>query len=145
MIEVPAAALSAHTFAERLDFLSIGTNDLIQYTLALDRIDDEVSYLYKPLHPSVLQLINITLQAGLKAGIPVSLCGEMASDTQYTRLLLGMGLKCFSVQANSILEIKHIINNSNLNELAPRVRDIMNQSNAELIEQMVAQLNRDYL
>ncbi len=145
MIEVPAAALSAHTFAERLDFLSIGTNDLIQYTLALDRIDDEVSYLYKPLHPSVLQLINITLQAGIKAGIPVSLCGEMASDAQYTRLLLGMGLKCFSVQANSLLEVKHVINNSNINELAPKVREILNQPNVELIEHMVNQLNRNYV
>ncbi|MDH5736454.1 MAG: phosphoenolpyruvate--protein phosphotransferase, partial [Gammaproteobacteria bacterium] len=87
MIEVPSAALSSHTFAEKLDFLSIGTNDLIQYTLALDRIDDEVSHLYKPLHPSVLKLIDITLQAGANQGINVSLCGEMASDPKYTCLL----------------------------------------------------------
>ena len=143
MIEVPAAALSAPTFAERLDFLSIGTNDLIQYTLALDRIDDEVSYLYKPLHPSVLKLIDITLQAGVSAGIPVSLCGEMASDAQYTRLLLGMGLKHFSVQANSMLEIKDIIINSNINELAPRVKRILALPTVDQIEQQVIKLNKD--
>ena len=109
MIEVPAAALAADAFARKLDFLSIGTNDLIQYTLAIDRIDDEVNYLFNPLHPAVLKLIQMTIDAGNKAGIPVSMCGEMASDTSYTRLLLGMGLKYFSVQANALLEIKHII------------------------------------
>ena len=142
MIEVPAAALSAHTFAEKLDFLSIGTNDLIQYTLALDRIDDEDSYLYKPLHPSVLKLIDITLKAGDKAGIPVSLCGEMASDAQYTRLLLGMGLKYFSVQANSLLEIKDIIINSHSAELSSRVKDIISLPNAEQIEHQLIKLNK---
>jgi len=144
MIEVPAAALSAHTFAEKLDFLSIGTNDLIQYTLALDRIDDEVSYLYKPLHPAVLRLIDLTLQAGDNADIPVSLCGEMASDVQYTRLLLGMGLKYFSVQANSLLEIKHIINSSSISELAPRVRKILGLPDADQIERQLVQLNKNY-
>jgi len=83
MIEVPAAALAADAFASKLDFLSIGTNDLIQYTLAIDRIDDEVNYLYNPLHPAVLKLIQMTIDAGEKAGIPVSMCGEMASDTLY--------------------------------------------------------------
>ena len=85
MIEVPAAAICAPYFVRHLDFLSIGTNDLIQYALAIDRIDDEVNYLYDPLHPAVLQLIHMTLEAGHQAGIPVSLCGEMASDTRYTR------------------------------------------------------------
>ncbi len=144
MIEVPAAALSAHTFAERLDFLSIGTNDLIQYTLALDRIDDEVSYLYRPLHPSVLKLIEITLQAGVSADIPVSLCGEMASDVQYTRLLLGMGLKHFSVQPNALLEIKHVINNSRFDDLASRVNKIIRQPDSETIESMLVELNNSY-
>jgi len=81
MIEVPAAALAADAFARKLDFLSIGTNDLIQYTLAIDRIDDEVNYLFNPLHPAVLKLIQMTIDAGKKANIPVSMCGEMASDT----------------------------------------------------------------
>lgn len=144
MIEVPAAALSANTFAEKLDFLSIGTNDLIQYTLALDRIDDEVSYLYNPLHPSVLKLIDITLKAGEQHGIPVSLCGEMASDPLYTRLLLGMGLKCFSVQANSLLEIKHIIINSDISQLKPHILELLNCSHPDDIELAVAQINDEF-
>lgn len=144
MIEVPAAALSANTFADKLDFLSIGTNDLIQYTLALDRIDDEVSYLYNPLHPSVLKLIDMILRAGEDHGIPVSLCGEMASDPQYTRLLLGMGLKCFSVQANSLLEIKHIILNSNIRQLTPRINQLLGYPHPDDIAQGVIQLNDDF-
>jgi phosphotransferase system enzyme I (PtsI) len=142
MIEVPAAALAASSFARRLDFLSIGTNDLIQYTLAMDRIDDEVSHLFKPLHPAVLKLIQMTLRAGEEQGIRVSLCGEMASDPMYTRLLLGMGLRCFSVQANSLLEIKHIINNSNLGELTARVLPILDLPSANEIEPAVQELNQ---
>ena len=144
MIEVPSAALAAQTFAEKLDFLSIGTNDLIQYTLALDRIDDEVSYLYNPLHPSVLKLIDIILQAGEKTGIRVSLCGEMASDPKYTRLLLGMGLKCFSVQANSLLEIKHIINHSSIEQLAPKIREILSHTHPDDIERKLKELNHQF-
>ena len=141
MIEVPAAALSSDIFAHRMDFLSIGTNDLIQYTLAIDRIDDEVNYLYNPLHPAVLQLIKITIDAGKKAEVPVSLCGEMASDPKYTRLLLGMGLDYFSVQAHAILEIKHIINNSNLGKLRTKVRKIMASHDLYEIESLVDKLN----
>ena len=141
MIEVPAAALSASAFAKQLDFLSIGTNDLIQYTLALDRLDDEVSYLYNPLNPAVLQLINNTINAGKEAGVPVSLCGEMASDPHYTRLLLGMGLDYFSVQANSLLEVKHIINNSKLSSLRAQVQKILKAHSLHEIESLVEQLN----
>ncbi len=114
MIEVPAAAVCADTFARQLNFLSIGTNDLIQYTMAIDRVNDEVSYLYDPLHPAVLRLIHTTLQAGKKARIPVAMCGEMAGETQHTRLLLGLGLREFSVHPAMLLEIKQIINNSRL-------------------------------
>ncbi len=142
MIEVPAAALSADIFAQRMDFLSIGTNDLIQYTLAIDRIDDEVSYLYNPLHPAVLQLVKITIDAGKNAKVPVSMCGEMASDPKYTRLLLGMGLDYFSVQANAILEIKHIINNSNLGKLRSSVRKILSCHDLNEIESRVHELNK---
>lgn len=145
MIEVPAAALSAMSFARKLDFLSIGTNDLIQYTLAMDRIDDEVSHLFKPLHPSVLKLIDMTLQAGEKTGIDVSLCGEMASDPLYTRLLLGMGLHSFSVQAGSLLEVKHIINHSHLGQLTSHVRPILNMATADEIEQAVDAMNRQFV
>ena len=97
MVEVPAAAISADIFAAELDFLSIGTNDLIQYAVAIDRVNDEVSYLYDPLNPGVLRLIAATLAAGDGAGIPVGMCGEMAGDPRYTRLLLGLGLREFSV------------------------------------------------
>lgn len=142
MIEVPAAALSAEAFARQLDFLSIGTNDLIQYTLALDRVDDEVSYLYNPLNPAVLQLIQMSINAGKKARIPVSLCGEMASNPQYTRLLLGMGLEYFSVQANSLLEVKYIINHSKLSRLRPQIKKVLEHSSAQEIENQLNQLNQ---
>ena len=144
MIEVPAAALAADAFASRLDFLSIGTNDLIQYTLALDRIDDEVSHLYNPLHPSVLKLIHITLRAGEKSGIRVSMCGEMASDPHYTRLLMGMGLRCFSVQANSILEIKDIINHSRISQLQQPVSHILEMQNPDDIIASLNDLNHQF-
>jgi phosphoenolpyruvate-protein phosphotransferase (PTS system enzyme I) len=106
MIEVPAAAVAADLFAEHLDFLSIGTNDLIQYTLAIDRVDDEVNYLYDPLHPAVLRLIKTTIDAGRRADIPVTMCGEMAGDTAFTKLLLGMGLRIFSMDPTNLLEVK---------------------------------------
>ncbi|MFT5112802.1 MAG: phosphotransferase system enzyme I (PtsI) [Parasphingorhabdus sp.] len=121
MIEVPAAAISADLFARKLDFLSIGTNDLIQYTLAIDRIDDEVNYLYDPLHPSVLRLIKTTIDAGRNNNISVAMCGEMAGDPTYTRVLLGMGLKEFSMDPASLLEVKKQVLQSrvdNLSELA---------------------------
>lgn len=109
MIEVPAAAVAADLFAARLDFLSIGTNDLIQYTLAIDRGDDEVNYLYDPLHPSVLRLIKITIDAGRQAQIPVTMCGEMAGDPRFTRLLLGLGLRIFSMDPTTLLEVKKTV------------------------------------
>lgn len=109
MIEVPAAAIAAEQFAQRLDFLSIGTNDLIQYTLAIDRIDDQVDYLYDPIHPAVLTLIKTIIEAGLKSGIPVSMCGEMAGDSRYVRLLMGLGLTDFSMPPNLILETKRTL------------------------------------
>ena len=143
MIEVPAAALSALAFARKLDFLSIGTNDLIQYTLALDRIDDEVSYLYNPLNPSVLKLIYMTIQAGKKAGVPVSMCGEMASDAMYTRLLLGLGLKYFSVPATALLEIKSIIINADLSSLENDTQEILNLHHHFDIARAVNQLNNN--
>jgi len=117
MIEVPGAALAADQFAQHLDFLSIGTNDLIQYTLAIDRIDDQVNYLYDPLHPAVLILIRHTIKAGKKAGIPVGMCGEMAGDERYVRLLLGLGLTQFSMPPNQLLAVKHMLNTSDRKKL----------------------------
>jgi phosphotransferase system enzyme I (PtsI) len=125
MIEVPAAAVAADLFAPRLDFFSIGTNDLIQYTLAIDRVDDAVSYLYDPLHPSVLRLVHMTLQAGLAAGIPVAMCGEMAGDTRYTRLLLGMGLREFSMHPSGLLQVKKIVLESGIAELEQQAREVL--------------------
>ncbi|MEE8233449.1 MAG: putative PEP-binding protein, partial [Gammaproteobacteria bacterium] len=117
MIEVPAAAVCADIFAQQLDFLSIGTNDLIQYTMAIDRVNDEVNYLYDPLNPAVLRLIHTTIKAGEKETIPVAMCGEMAGETKYTRLLLGLGLREFSVHPATLLEVKQIIIDSNVGDL----------------------------
>jgi phosphotransferase system enzyme I (PtsI) len=106
MIEVPAAALVAGALAKRLDFLSIGTNDLIQYTLAIDRVDDTVSYLYDPLHPAVIRLIKHVIEAAATTRTRVGMCGEMAGDPRYTPLLLGLGLRELSMQPGSLLEVK---------------------------------------
>jgi len=141
MIEVPAAALSATAFARRLDFLSIGTNDLIQYTLAIDRVDDEVNYLYDPLHPSVLRLIKMVIDAGREAGIPVAMCGEMAGDPRYTRLLLGMGLKEFSMHPSTLQEVKRVINQSDIGELIPQVDTLLQSGEADRIVAGVEAIN----
>ena len=142
MIEVPASALAANQFAKNLDFLSIGTNDLIQYTLAIDRIDEAVNYLYDPLHPAVLQLIHLTLKAGQRAGIPVSMCGEMAGDIRYTKLLLGMGLREFSTHPASLLEVKSVINATDVSALEKRCKDILNKHiSSAKIHHLVDQLN----
>ncbi|MES2491427.1 MAG: phosphoenolpyruvate--protein phosphotransferase [Pseudomonadota bacterium] len=125
MIEVPAAAIAAPMLARHSRFFSIGTNDLIQYTLAIDRVDDEVNYLYDPLHPAVLRLIHMTIEAGVQAGIPVAMCGEMAGDPRYTRLLLGLGLTEFSMHPANVLEIKRIIIESNIGELQRKVKQLL--------------------
>ena len=142
MIEVPAAAICADIFARRLDFFSIGTNDLIQYTIAIDRIDDEVSYLYDPLHPAVLRLVAITIAAGRKAGIPVAMCGEMAGDARYTKLLLGMGLREFSVHPNALLEVKQIIGETRIAPARKLVRRILRSTRSATRLALVDELNR---
>ncbi len=143
MIEVPAAAVSADLFAAHLDFLSIGTNDLIQYTLAIDRVDDSVNYLYDPLHPAVLRLIAMTIQAGQRQGIPVGMCGEMAGDSRYTRLLLGLGLREFSMHPAAILEIKKIIRESTVTELEHLTTAIMEARDHRARQALVEALNGD--
>jgi phosphotransferase system enzyme I (PtsI) len=137
MIEVPAAALSAKAFARRLDFLSIGTNDLIQYTLAIDRIDDSVSYLYDPLHPAVLRLIQMTIEAGQACGIPVSMCGEMAGNPGCVPLLLGLGLRELSMQPGSLLEIKKIVRGSHIARLQSATRELFARMDDEDPQQLV--------
>ena len=141
MIEVPAAAICADMFARHLDFLSIGTNDLIQYTMAIDRIDDEVNYLYDPLNPAVLRLVHTAIKAGQKIGIPVAMCGEMAGDSQYTRLLLGMGLKEFSVHPNDLLEIKEVIIASYISELRKLTQRVLRVTKASTRAELVDEMN----
>ena len=125
MIEVPAAAICADAFAEVLDFFSIGTNDLIQYTIAIDRVNDEVNYLYNPLHPAVLRLVSMTIEAGNRANIPVSMCGEMASDIRYTKLLLAMGLRELSVHPSMILEVRKVITETNVDQIQPALGELL--------------------
>lgn len=141
MIEIPAAALSLPMFIRRMDFLSIGTNDLIQYTLAIDRVDHEVAHLYNPLHPAILQLISWTIKAGEKAGIPVAVCGEMAGDTKLTRLLLGMGLREFSMYPAQLLSVKQEILNSDIKIIEPQIRKILRSVEPGSIAEAVQQLH----
>lgn len=142
MVEVPAAALQARAFARRLDFLSIGTNDLIQYTLASDRIDEEVNYLYDPLHPGVIRLIKSVIREARAVDTPVAMCGEMAGDPQYTRLLLGLGLREFSAHPSTLGEIKEIILNSNVESLVRRCRRITAISDRKKIAEFIDRLNQ---
>nr|WP_198984621.1 phosphoenolpyruvate--protein phosphotransferase [Herbaspirillum sp. ASV7] len=140
MIEIPAAALALPLFIKRLDFLSIGTNDLIQYTLAIDRVDHEVAHLYDPLHPAVLFLLSTVIAQGRKAGIPVSVCGEMAGDVKWTRLLLGMGLLEFSMHPSQILSVKNEVLNSDLRLLEPQVKKVLRASEPAAIRTAMTQL-----
>ncbi len=134
MIEVPAAVLTLPLFVNRLDFLSIGTNDLIQYSLAIDRSDHEVAHLYNPLHPAILQMLSMILRAGEKAGIPVAMCGEVAGDANMTRLLLGLGLRQFSMHPSQLLSVKQEILNCDLKKVAPRAKKILRLHDSKAIE-----------
>ncbi len=140
MIEIPAAALTLPLFIKRLDFLSIGTNDLIQYTLAIDRVDHEVAHLYDPLHPAILQLLATTISAGAKAGVPVAVCGEVAGDIKLTRLLLGLGLREFSMHPAQLLSVKQEILNSDITEIEPQVKKILRLYEPEAIAEAVEKL-----
>ena len=141
MIEVPAAAVNAAAFAEKLDFLSIGTNDLIQYTLAIDRVDDQVDYLYDPLNPGVLQLIKQTIEAGQKADIPITMCGEMAGDIRYTKLLLALGLRHFSMPPNHILEVKNVLRQTDVKSIRRKVLSIVSCPSATRQAELLEALN----
>jgi phosphotransferase system enzyme I (PtsI) len=137
MIEVPAAALSLPMFIKDLDFLSIGTNDLIQYTLAIDRADHEVAHLYSDTHPAILQLLQIIVSTAEKEGIPVSICGGMAGDIKLTRLLIGMGFRELSMPAGLIPEIKQEILTTNIYDLQSLVKKILRSYDPIKIQEML--------
>ncbi|MDD4929598.1 MAG: phosphoenolpyruvate--protein phosphotransferase [Gallionella sp.] len=141
MIEIPAAALSLNVFARRLDFLSIGTNDLIQYTLAIDRTDEEVAHLYDPLHPAVLHLLSHVIGTCNKLEVPVSVCGEMAGELAYTRLFLGMGLRQFSMFSAQVPTIKQRILSTSLPEIATLTQKIMRSDDPLKIRELLCKLN----
>ncbi|MDO8961444.1 MAG: phosphoenolpyruvate--protein phosphotransferase [Methylophilus sp.] len=144
MIEVPAAAINADAFAKELDFLSIGTNDLIQYTLAIDRTDDAVAHLYNPLHPAVLKLIQMTIHAAEKYNIGLSICGEMAGDIKLTRLLIGMGMRQLSMHPSNILSVKQQILHSQMTRLNKQVKKLLHLSDIEKIELQVMDLHTEF-
>lgn len=141
MIEVPAAALSLGMFIRKLDFLSIGTNDLIQYTLAIDRTDDTVAHLYDPLHPAVLNLLANIIRTADRAKVPVALCGEMAGDVSLTRLLLAFGLRQYSMHIAHLLDVKQVILRSNISRLKPLARKMLRASDPEKLRAMLEKLN----
>ena len=140
MIEIPAAALALGPFLRRLDFLSIGTNDLIQYTLAIDRTDGSVAHLYDPLHPAVLKLISQTIQSAQRVGMPVAVCGEMAGDPKLTKLLLGMGLRQFSMHPSQLLEVKQQVMMADAGQLTVRVARILKLDEPEKIAEQLDKL-----
>jgi phosphotransferase system enzyme I (PtsI) len=134
MIEIPAAALTVPMFLSYFDFLSIGTNDLIQYTLAIDRADEQVADLYDPLHPAILHLVANTIAQGLAQDKTISVCGEMAGDPSLTRLLLGMGLRSFSMHPTQILAVKQVVLRSDTTRLKPWAQTVLASDNpAELL------------
>jgi phosphotransferase system enzyme I (PtsI) len=141
MIEIPGAALSADALATACDFFAIGTNDLTQYTLAIDRGDEQVAHLYDPLHPAVLRLIQFSTEAALRARIPVSVCGEIAGDPRYAALLLGFGIRELSMSPGSLLMVKRRIRSLDLVEATRRARVIMEQSDGGRIAILLDDFN----
>jgi len=141
MIEIPAAALSIRAFLRKLDFLSIGTNDLIQYTLAVDRADEAVSHLYDPLHPAVLRLIGLAISGANKARVPIAVCGEMAGDAQLTRLFLGLGLREFSMHPSHLLAVKKRVLQTDVAVAAPLIDRIKRVDEPERLNALLEKLN----
>ena len=140
MIEIPGAALAADALAAEADFFAIGTNDLTQYTLAIDRTDETVAYLYNPLHPAVLRLIQFSAEAAAAASIPVSICGEMAGDERLTPLLLGLGIAELSMAAGSIPRVKKRVRGLNLSAIAGRARRVTSDADPERLNVFIAEM-----
>lgn len=137
MIETPGAALSADALALEADFFAIGTNDLTMYTLAVDRADSDVAHLYDPLHPAVLRLVQFATEAALRMRMPVSVCGEMAANPRLTKLLLGLGLRSFSMNAAAVPRVKQAVRNTNIDDCARFARKVMEQTDPAAIRQLV--------
>jgi len=137
MIEVPSAALTADLLAKKVDFFSIGTNDLIQYTIAVDRGNEKIAYLYEPFHPGVLRLLKIVIDSAHNASIPVGMCGEMAGYPMATVLLLGLGLDIFSMSAFTIPEVKKIIRSVSMSEAEELAGIVMEMKSAPEIDTLV--------
>jgi phosphotransferase system enzyme I (PtsI) len=141
MIEVPGAALAADALAAEADFFAIGTNDLIQYTLAIDRSDEQVAHLYNPLHPAVLRLIQFAVEAAMRRGMPISVCGEMAGEPRFCALLLGLGLRNLSMAPRNIPRVKQRIRNLDMVAATRRARAIMDQSDTNRIAALLDDFN----
>ena len=141
MIEVPAAALALGIFTRKLDFLSVGTNDLIQYMLAVDRTDDTVAHLYDPLHPAVLNLLAHVFRTAAKANIPVALCGEMAGDVTLTRVLLALGLRQYSMHSAHLLDVKQYLLKTNLQEIKPLAQKMLRTDDPGKLRALLARVN----
>ena len=141
MIEVPAAALAADALAGEADFFALGTNDLIQYTLAIDRSDEQVAHLYNPLHPGVLRLIQFAVEAATRRRIPIGICGEMAGEPRFTALLLGLGLRELSMAPGSLPRIKQRIRSLDIVAATRRAEAIMDQSDASRIAALLDDFN----
>ena len=141
MIEIPAAALAISSFLDKLDFLSIGTNDLIQYTLAIDRSDDAVSHLYDPLHPAVLKLIAMAITAANREQVPIAVCGEMAGEVRLTRLLLGLGLRSFSMHPAHVLAVKQRVLTSDMTAIRAIVGRMQRTDDPVKLDALLEKLN----
>jgi phosphotransferase system enzyme I (PtsI) len=141
MIEVPGAALAADSLAAEADFFAIGTNDLIQYTLAIDRGDEQVAHLYNPLHPAVLRLIQFAVEAASRRSMPISICGEMAGEPRFSALLLGLGLRNLSMAPRNIPRVKQRIRGLDIIAATRRARAIMDQSDTGRIASLLDDFN----
>jgi phosphotransferase system enzyme I (PtsI) len=143
MIEIPAAAYTADLLAREVDFLTIGTNDLIQYCLAVDRADERVSAMYEPLHPAILRVIVMVRRAAARRKIPVSLCGEMASDPALVALLVGLGLTDFSMTPGALGVVRQVLGEIRHDELRALARGLLRLPSSDAIErELMAALGR---
>ena len=141
MIEIPSAALTVSSLLKWVDFVSVGTNDLIQYTLSVDRSDDSVSYLYQPAHPAIIRLLAHIIRTANRMGKGVSVCGEMAGDTKYTRMLLGLGLRKFSMNINNLLDVKDVVLHSHMERLENEMAKLMRNEDPDKMDALLKKLN----